>query len=99
MPSIRKTKKRLKREIRDNKRLSADVDNSFHGNAILFAAEWSISCAEVRLDNINLVRKWCAFCNREKRKIRKQGRWKEYCEFKAYNKRLQASLLPPDLIY
>lgn len=99
MPSIRKTKKRLKREIADNKRLSNDVDNSFHGNAIRFAIEWYMGCAEASLVNINLVRKWCAYNKREKRKIRKQGRWKEYCEFKTYCKHQQSTLLPPDLIY
>lgn len=88
MPSIRKTKKRLKRELRDHNRLSADADNSFHGNAIKFAAEWSIGCAEASLGNINLIRKWCALQRRLEREIRKQGQWKEFCEFKK-NKELE----------
>lgn len=82
MASIRKTKKRLKRELRARKALHNIIDDSLHGQAVKFQSEWLIATTEFELAALKSCRSFCAFKKRMERKLRKEGRWKDYCEFK-----------------
>lgn len=82
MASIRKTKKRLKRELRARKILHGIIDDSLHGTAVKFQSEWLIATTEFELEALKSRRSFCAFKNRMERKIRKDGKWEEYVELK-----------------
>lgn len=82
MASIRKTKKRLKRELRARKILHGIIDDSLHGTAVKFQSGWLIATTEFELEVLKSRRSFCAFQKRMERKIRKDGKWEEYVEFK-----------------
>lgn len=82
MASIRKTKKRLKRELRARKVLHNIINDSLHGQAVRFQSEWLIAATEFELTTLKSHRSFCAFKSRMERKIRKDGKWKEYRAFK-----------------
>ena len=82
MASIRKVKKRLKRELHARKILHTFIDDTLHSQALKFQSEWLISITEFELEVLKSRRSFCAFKRRMERKIRKDGKWEEWVEIK-----------------
>ena len=91
MVSIRKTKKRLKRELYARKVLHNVIDDT----AVKFQSEWLIMVTEFKLEILKYRGRFCAFKRRMERKIRKDGKWKEFCAFKdSYLRKMESAYLP-----
>lgn len=95
MTSVRKAVKKAKKRAREHTAEPMLSRRGFFAMLQLFCGKYPKSLSEFDAPLIRRLARLKSMNTRLEREKRKQGKWQEWLEFKAYAKRQQETLLPP----